>query len=77
MTQEVLFYMDQWEDRKIDTPELMKRLKLKKLPKNKQQGFNEYEGWKEIQEWYARLILGRKILACVEATGSCSFEAEC
>lgn len=31
---------------------------------------------KELLEWYARLSLGNKILACVEKNGSCSFEAE-
>ncbi len=30
-----------------------------------------------IQEWYARLILWRKILECVKRTGECNFEAEC
>lgn len=32
---------------------------------------------KFIQEWYARLILWRKIFECVNQTGECSFEAEC
>lgn len=28
-------------------------------------------------EWYARLILGQKIYACLEKKGSCYFETEC
>ncbi len=31
---------------------------------------------KNLLMWYARLILGKKILACIEENGSCSFEAE-
>lgn len=30
-----------------------------------------------VLEWYARLKLGKKILACVEKQGDCSFEVEC
>jgi hypothetical protein len=29
-----------------------------------------------LLEWYARLLLGQKILKCVQKTGQCSFEAE-
>jgi len=32
---------------------------------------------KELMKWYARLILGKKILKCVKAQGDCSFSAEC
>ena len=31
---------------------------------------------KELLEWYARLSLGKEILACVKKNGSCSFSAE-
>jgi hypothetical protein len=31
---------------------------------------------REVLAWYARLELGRKILACVEEKGACCFEAE-
>ena len=29
-----------------------------------------------LLEWYARLALGRKIVACLEQQGYCSFDAE-
>ena len=38
-------------------------------------GFKQEE-IKGLLEWYARLILGDKILKCVEKTGQCDFEAE-
>ena len=31
---------------------------------------------RRILEWYARLLLGEKILKCIEENGECSFEAE-
>ena len=31
---------------------------------------------KNLLMWYARLLLGEKILKCVEDTGECNFEAE-
>jgi len=39
-------------------------------------GFKEIE-IKGLLEWYARLLLGEKILKCVKDNGQCSFEAEC
>ncbi len=30
----------------------------------------------ELLEWYARVIIGEKILACVKENGACSFDAE-
>ena len=35
------------------------------------------EKLKELLVWYARRILGRKILKCVETNKDCSFTAEC
>jgi len=32
---------------------------------------------REVLQWYARLHLGNKILQYVEASGECSFTAEC
>ena len=32
---------------------------------------------RELLAWYARLILGEKILDCVECNKDCSFTAEC
>ena len=34
------------------------------------------QGVKHYLEWYARLDLGKEILACMEENGECSFEAE-
>ena len=34
------------------------------------------QGIKYYLEWYARLILGKKIYDCILEQGSCSFEAE-
>lgn len=31
---------------------------------------------KEVLEWYARLVLGRKIYNCVKEKGDCYFDAE-
>ena len=34
------------------------------------------QGVRHYLEWYARLDLGKEILACMEENGECSFEAE-
>jgi len=39
-------------------------------------GMDSVEDVKELLGYYSRLHLGRKILACVKESGSCSFEGE-
>ena len=46
------------------------------LNENAMNGTHTENGVKFYLEWYARLDLGKEILACMEENGECSFEAE-